>query len=80
MRHWNSVLCLYQAKKEGQPLYKLARQGIEIERKARLVTIHQLDFLDYENGIISLEVSFVAVISPSQSKVSVICPNCPRTK
>jgi tRNA pseudouridine55 synthase len=49
---------MYSAlKKEGQPLYKLARQGIEIERKARLVTIHQLDFLDYENGIISLAVS-----------------------
>jgi tRNA pseudouridine55 synthase len=28
-----------------------------VERKARLVTIHQLDFLDYENGIISLAVS-----------------------
>jgi tRNA pseudouridine55 synthase len=40
-----------------RPLYKLARQGIEIERKARSVTIHKLDFLGYENGIISLEVS-----------------------
>jgi tRNA pseudouridine55 synthase len=49
---------MYSAlKKDGQPLYKLARQGIEIERKARLVTIHKLDFLGYENGIISLEVS-----------------------
>ncbi len=49
---------MYSAlKKDGQPLYKLARQGIEIERKARLVTIYKLDFLGYENGIISLEVS-----------------------
>ncbi len=49
---------MYSAlKKDGQPLYKLARQGIEIERKARSVTIHKLDFLGYENGIISLEVS-----------------------
>lgn len=29
-------------KKDGQPLYKLARQGIEVERKARAVTIHEL--------------------------------------
>jgi len=49
---------MYSAlKKDGQPLYKLARQGIEIERKARSVTIHKLDFLGYENGVVSLEVS-----------------------
>ncbi len=49
---------MYSAlKKDGQPLYKLARQGIEVERKARSVSIHKLDFLGYENGIISLEVS-----------------------
>lgn len=29
-------------KKDGQPLYKLARQGIEVERAARTVTIHEL--------------------------------------
>jgi tRNA pseudouridine55 synthase len=29
-------------KKDGQPLYKLARQGIEVERAARAVTIHEL--------------------------------------
>jgi tRNA pseudouridine55 synthase len=39
---------MYSAlKKDGQPLYKLARQGIEIERKARSVTIHKLDFLGH---------------------------------
>ena len=49
---------MYSAlKKDGQPLYKLARQGIEIERKARSVTIHKMDFLGYENGVVSLEVS-----------------------
>ncbi|MDC9714605.1 MAG: tRNA pseudouridine(55) synthase TruB [Gammaproteobacteria bacterium] len=49
---------MYSAlKKDGQPLYKLARQGIEIERKARPITIHNIDFLGYENGVISLEVS-----------------------
>jgi tRNA pseudouridine55 synthase len=29
-------------KQQGQPLYKLARQGIEVEREARPVTVHEL--------------------------------------
>ncbi|MDH3281597.1 MAG: tRNA pseudouridine(55) synthase TruB, partial [Gammaproteobacteria bacterium] len=34
---------MYSAvKKDGQPLYKLARQGIEVERKARRVVVHDL--------------------------------------
>lgn len=34
---------MYSAiKLNGQPLYKLARQGIEVERQARLITIKQL--------------------------------------
>jgi len=34
---------MYSAlKKEGQPLYKLARKGIEVEREARPVTIYEL--------------------------------------
>jgi tRNA pseudouridine55 synthase len=49
---------MYSAlKKDGQPLYKLARQGIEIDRPPRPVTIHQIDYLSYEQGILSLEVS-----------------------
>lgn len=39
---------MYSAlKKDGQPLYKLARQGIEVEREARPVTIHALELLDF---------------------------------
>ena len=49
---------MYSAlKKDGQPLYKLARQGIEIERPARPVSIHNIDFVNYEDGIITLDVS-----------------------
>jgi tRNA pseudouridine55 synthase len=34
---------MYSAlKHEGQPLYRLARQGLEVEREARTVTIHAL--------------------------------------
>ncbi len=38
-------------KKDGVPLYKLARQGIEVERKARLVHIYSFRFSRYEEPI-----------------------------
>lgn len=42
---------MYSAlKKDGQRLYDLARQGIEVERKARPVTIYSYELLAYENG------------------------------
>lgn len=34
-------------KKDGVPLYKLARKGIEVEREARLIHIYNFRFLDY---------------------------------
>jgi tRNA pseudouridine55 synthase len=34
-------------KKEGVPLYKLARKGIEVEREPRLVHIYNFRFIDY---------------------------------
>jgi len=34
-------------KKDGVPLYKLARKGIEVERKPRLVHIYNFRFSDY---------------------------------
>lgn len=37
-------------KHNGQPLYKLARQGIEIERAARAVTIYSFQLLDFRPG------------------------------
>lgn len=42
---------MYSAlKKDGQPLYKLARQGIEVERKARRVNIFAYDILSFSAG------------------------------
>lgn len=38
-------------KHQGQPLYKLARQGIEIERPARPVTVYELNLLDFVPGV-----------------------------
>jgi tRNA pseudouridine55 synthase len=37
-------------KHEGQPLYKLARQGKEVERKVRRVTIKTLELRDFRPG------------------------------
>jgi tRNA pseudouridine55 synthase len=37
-------------KKDGQPLYKLARQGLEVERKPRAVVIKQLQLRAFRNG------------------------------
>ena len=48
---------MYSAiKHQGTPLYKLARQGIEVERKPRPVTIHRLELLRLEGDEMELEV------------------------
>ncbi|MCW8854685.1 MAG: tRNA pseudouridine(55) synthase TruB [Gammaproteobacteria bacterium] len=48
---------MYSAlKKDGQRLYELARQGIEVERKPRPVTIYKLDIISFVQGEIELEV------------------------
>lgn len=43
-------------KKEGQPLYKLARQGVEIERPSRQVMIYALELLDWNAPDLEIEV------------------------
>ncbi|TXS96472.1 tRNA pseudouridine(55) synthase TruB [Parahaliea maris] len=45
------VPSMYSAiKQDGQPLYKLARQGVEVERKSRQVTIHRLELKAFRPG------------------------------
>lgn len=49
---------MYSAlKKDGRPLYELARQGIEIERPARPVRISQIELLSFTEQSISLDVT-----------------------
>ncbi len=54
---------MYSAlKHNGERLYKLARQGIEVERKARSVTIYDIEFIslrtdDQQRLILELEVA-----------------------
>lgn len=39
---------MYSAiKMNGQPLYKLARKGVEVERKPRVITISEINLLDF---------------------------------
>ena len=46
---------MYSAiKVDGQPLYKLARQGKEVEREAREVTVHELDLQSYDGRDVEL--------------------------
>jgi tRNA pseudouridine55 synthase len=49
---------MYSAlKKEGRPLYELARQGIEIEREARPITILAITLLSFTENSITLDVT-----------------------
>ena len=48
---------MYSALKfQGQPLYKLARQGIEIERKARTVNIYDIILISFTSDSFTLKV------------------------
>ena len=44
-------------KRNGRPLYELARQGIEIERESRIVTIHAIDCLGFGGDRLTLRVA-----------------------
>ena len=49
---------MYSAlKRDGKPLYELARQGIEVEREARSVTIHEINFLGLEGDVLNLDIA-----------------------
>jgi tRNA pseudouridine55 synthase len=49
---------MYSAvKRDGQPLYKLARRGIEVEREARQVEIYRLEITDWQPPVVQLEVA-----------------------
>lgn len=49
---------MYSAlKREGRPLYELARQGIEVERAARPVTIYALTLVEFTEESLTLDVT-----------------------
>ncbi len=48
---------MYSAlKHNGERLYKLARQGLEVERKARKITIRQIELLSFDETSLDLDV------------------------
>lgn len=49
---------MYSAlKRDGKPLYELARQGVTVERQARAVTIHELLLLEFSGERCRLQVT-----------------------
>ncbi len=54
---YNQIPPMYSAiKVQGKKLYELARQGIEIERKARTITIYAIDIIEINNNKILFDV------------------------
>ncbi|MGL4487514.1 MAG: tRNA pseudouridine(55) synthase TruB [Yersinia sp. (in: enterobacteria)] len=48
---------MYSALKyQGKPLYEYARQGIEVEREARSITVYELLFIRWEGNELELEI------------------------
>lgn len=48
---------MYSAlKHNGKKLYELARAGITVERKARKITIYAIEYLDFSDGLLILDV------------------------
>ena len=43
-------------KHQGRALYEYAREGVEIERAARRVTIHGIDILDWHDDVLMIDV------------------------
>jgi tRNA pseudouridine55 synthase len=49
---------MYSAIKQGgQPLYRLARQGIEVEREARSVEIYEFRLLEWRSPLLTAEIT-----------------------
>ncbi|MBO3671150.1 tRNA pseudouridine(55) synthase TruB [Acinetobacter soli] len=49
---------MYSAlKRDGRPLYELARKGVEIEREARPITIYNLSLIDFDADSLTLDVT-----------------------
>ncbi|WP_417438214.1 tRNA pseudouridine(55) synthase TruB [Idiomarina sp.] len=49
---------IYSAlKHEGRPLYYYARQGIEVPKKTRTITVHSIELLNIQDNKVTLQVS-----------------------
>lgn len=51
------VPSMYSALKyQGRPLYEYARQGVEVPREARSITVHELQFIRWQENELELEI------------------------
>lgn len=51
------VPSMYSALKyQGRPLYEYARQGVEVPREARSITVHELQFIRWQGNELELEI------------------------
>ncbi|MGD8165120.1 tRNA pseudouridine(55) synthase TruB [Pantoea sp. FN0307] len=51
------VPSMYSALKyQGRPLYEYARQGLEVPREARSITVHELQFIRWQDNELELEI------------------------
>ncbi|MBD2783268.1 tRNA pseudouridine(55) synthase TruB [Xenorhabdus sp. DI] len=51
------VPSMYSAlKHQGKPLYEYARQGVNVEREARPITVYELQFIRWEGNELELEI------------------------
>jgi tRNA pseudouridine55 synthase len=53
---WQTPPMYSAVKYRGQPLYKLARAGIEVERQSRPVKIHRLEIIAWQPPLVTLEI------------------------
>ena len=59
---------MYSAlKHKGERLYKLARQGVEVEREARQVTIFEMELLEFRLPLVTFRVPTSCSISRALS-------------
>jgi tRNA pseudouridine55 synthase len=48
---------MYSAlKRDGRPLYELAREGVEVERATRRIVVHRIALLEFGDGSLTFEV------------------------
>ena len=50
-------LCIQHLKQNGVRLYELARQGIEVEREGRNITIYNIENIKINNPYVSMKVT-----------------------
>jgi tRNA pseudouridine55 synthase len=43
-------------KKDGKALYEYARSGVQVEREARRITVHELSIVDWQDALLVLDV------------------------